>query len=443
MLAWLKQLRRLIGGPAVSLPAVGLAAAPPATHRVDVPVAVMPGFGLRLPLVGAQGQVAGFECVWPQALAQRLAARGDDGDGVAGAAHQALLMAATQPVLDSGRAALMQLPAAVLARPAVADQSRAGMWLLVPDLATLPIALAAALRARGVRLGVPDGPPDAAPAADFVGLQGSAGGLDTLLLSAQRWHEARPRLPLVATRLAGVDDVEKLLRSGFTLAGGELSRSAAPPGQTLNAAAHRICELLNHLALNRDTALLAEAVRGDVALAYRLLRYANSPAMGLSRGVDSVEQAVMLLGRKELQRWLCVLLMSAADGRPAARALQEQALARGRFLELLARAHSEPEPEALFSMGLFSMLEVLLRVPLQEAVAPLRLGGAATQALLQAQGPWAPHLALAAALDGAGSVDSADAPTLALRWGGLPAVQALADEAWAWASAVSAADGAA
>jgi len=45
---------------------------------------------------------------------------------------------------------------------------------------------------------------------------------------------------------------------------------------------------------------VADAVRADVALTYRLLRYANSPALGLSRGVDSVEQAVQLLGWQKL-----------------------------------------------------------------------------------------------------------------------------------------------
>ena len=75
----------------------------------------------------------------------------------------------------------------------------------------------------------------------------------------------------------------------------------------------------------------------DVALSYRLLRYANSPAIGLARAVESVEQAVMVLGRAELRRWLGVMLLNHARPQLVSAALQEHALATARFFELLAR----------------------------------------------------------------------------------------------------------
>ena len=66
--------------------------------------------------------------------------------------------------------------------------------------------------------------------------------------------------------------------------------------------------------------------------------------------------------------------------------MQEQALARGRLLELLSRHDGDAAPEALFSVGLFSMLDVLLQLPLAAALAPLRLGDPASQALLRQAG---------------------------------------------------------
>jgi c-di-GMP phosphodiesterase len=131
---------------------------------------------------------------------------------------------------------------------------------------------------------------------------------------------------------------------------------------------------------------------------------------------------------------LSVLLMSAADGRQASRALQEQALARGRWLELLAEAAGETPPQALFSVGLLSMLEVLLQLPLATALAPLKLSEPARQALLQRAGPWADYLALAAALDAA---DDAALERLSGRWGGVAAVQAMAERSWTWAAEVA------
>jgi c-di-GMP phosphodiesterase len=226
-----------------------------------------------------------------------------------------------------------------------------------------------------------------------------------------------------------------VLKAGFVLAGGQLDRSAqAPVAKPLSAAAHRVVELMNHLALDRDTALVADSVRADVALSYRLLRYANSPAIGLVKAVDSVEQAVMLLGRQELQRWLSVALLSAATGRKASKALEELALARGRLMEALGRLAGEPAPQNLFMLGLLSMLEVLMQLPLATVLAPLRLSESANQALLHQSGPWAPYLRVASALE---SGDDQRLAPLAQAWGGVEAVHAANDEAWAWAIEVS------
>jgi len=447
MFGWLKQL---VGGNApVAAPARRFA--PPSAAASSVVVATAPaavpsavssagrsGFGIQRPLVGAQGRVAGFEFLLPPAVVQRLAARGDS---VAHAAYSALLVGSMGSATRQGRSALTELPASVLARPGVCDQVSDGAWLCLPDLADLPVDIAVRLRARGIHLGCSDGPPASAPAVDFVWLRASGDDVESLLLSAQRWQEARPRLPLLATALGAVEDIERVLKAGFALAGGQLDRRRSSANKPLNATAHRICELLSRLSMDSDTAVVAEAVRADVALSYRLLRYANSPALGLTRGVETAEQAVQLLGRRELSRWLQMLLMSSAASRQATAAMQEQALARGRLMELLAGADTQTQEAtadskasagALFSVGLFSMLETLLETPLAQALAPLRLSDAANQALLHGQGPWAAHLQLATALD---SNDPAAAELVAARWGGIDAVQTLADAAWTWAAA--------
>ena len=421
MFGW---LLRLVGpaAPVVAPP-------PPVVDKTPEPaVDVSAGFGQRRPLVDRSGHVAGFELRLPAATERRLAVRVDE---VSAAAQYTALLAAAHGVTAAGRQALVSVPAPLLARPAVAAQAGAGLWLL-PVGGHPDAAVTQGLRASGARIGVADGPPDRAPAADFALLQASAGGLDTLLLSAQRWQQARPRLPLVALGLESIDDVERALAGGIALAGGRFAPAGgARPAKPLQAAAHRICELLNHLALDRDTVVVADAVRADVVLCYRLLRWANSPAIGLTRGVESVEQAVALLGRKELTRWLSVMLLSAAGGRQASAALQEHALARGRLLESLVRKNRTAPPEALFTVGLLSQLDLMLQMPLAAALAPLRLSEAASQALLEGRGPWADLLALALALEGDDEVLLA---ALAAPYGGTDAVLAEAERAWAWAA---------
>jgi EAL and modified HD-GYP domain-containing signal transduction protein len=439
MLAWLK----LALGRRPSIPAVGVStalrpAALPGVGASGATTTVAPSVGQRRPLVGRTGAVAGFELRLPASIDQRLAERADDN---ARAAHFSLLMTAAQGLRDAGRQVLVQIPGSVLVRPGVADRAPSGA-LLLPYGPTAPNALREAswqaLRRRGVALGTPDGPPQAAPqTADFVLLQPLGGGIDTLLLAAQRWHEARPHLPQVALGLEHIDDIERALASGVTLAGGQMGAgNARAGGKRLHAAAHRICGLLNDLALDRDTGQVAEAVRGDVALSYRLLRYANSPAIGLARGVDGVEEAMQVLGRVELGRWLGVMLLAAAAGRQASAALQEDALARARLLETLARRRSDPRlhaPESLFTLGLMSRLPLLLQMSQADALEPLRLSDNVRHALTQRGGPLACYLALADTLE---TDDQLRLEADAAAFGGSASVLDDAAQAWAWAQSV-------
>lgn len=428
MLRWLSRLWG--GGQAAAAAPAAAATAKPST-RPEPEAGV--GFGVRRPLIGPNGALAGFELRLPPLLEQRLAAAAPEAAEAASIAHHTALLSTARLMQQPGRTTLVALPGWLLDKPAVAQQAVAEM-MLVPLEPPARAASLQALRQQGARIGTPDGPPDPAIAADFVLLRATAGGIDTLLLSAQRWREAKPGLRMVAIGLESVDDVERALASGMALAGGRLEagHTSARP-RPLQSAAHRICGLLNDLAMDRDTAVVAESVRSDVALSYRLLRYANSPAIGASRAVETVESAVMLLGRAEVGRWLSVMLMSAASGRQASAALQEDALARGRLLELLARKQGVPQPQLLFTIGLLSRLHLLLQMPLAAALEPLRLTGDANLALLKREGPWASYLELADEMEGEDEQRFGD---LCAPHGGIEAVLALAADAWGWAAEV-------
>ncbi len=430
MLRWLTRLWS--DGAKPSAPAApALAPSPAQTVAADAQPAQ--AFGVRRPLIGKGGALAGFEFRLPPLLEQRLAALPPQAAEASAVAQHAALLSAARLLQQPGRVALVALPGQLLEKAAVAQQAAPEMLLLPLGPPTNEATLHA-LRQRGIRLGVQDGPADAAVDADFVLLRAATGGIDTLLLSAQRWREARPGLTLVALGLESIDDVERALASGLTLVGGRLEAGPdAKRARPLQSAAHRICALLNDLALDRDTAVVAESVRSDVALSYRLLRYANSPAVGSSRAVETVEAAVMLLGRAEVGRWLAVMLMSAASGRQASAALQEDALARGRLLELLAKAQRVAQPQVLFTIGLLSRLHLLLQMPLAAALEPLRLTEESSQALLKHQGPWAGYLDLADELEGN---DEKRFGELCAPHGGIDAVLAAAAEAWGWAAEV-------
>jgi c-di-GMP phosphodiesterase len=197
----------------------------------------------------------------------------------------------------------------------------------------------------------------------------------------------------------------------------------------------RLFALINHLAQDCDNVVIAEAARKDVALSYRLLRYANSPAVGLRHSVDSIEQALSLLGRNEFRRWLQVMLLTTGSSRPASLALQEDALARARLFEMLGRERGETTTDALFTLGLLSQLDLLLQVPLADALEPLRLPEDMRAALLDRRGSWSAYLTLADELE---QDDESRLDQAAKAFGGAATVLAHAQSAWIWAARVMA-----
>lgn len=396
-----------------------------------------PSFGARRPLLAVSGEVAGFEFRLAETVEQRLSKKDN---AVVRSAHQIALLSSMRSTLATGRLGLASMPASLLERSAVVAQVPDGAMLVVPDLdpSSMPQREALeTLRQRNVRIGVPipsgsDGDlPATAALADFAVLTLDERGIDGLMVQAAAWHAAHPDRPILATELPDIDAIEKVLKPPIAYATGRVdAQGPTREIKPLKAGAQRICKMLNDVVMDRDTTQIAADVRADVALSYRMLRYVNSPALGLSRRVESVEQAMAVLGRNELYRWLSVLLLAAGEGRRASRALQEIALARARLLELMAREGEDP-PDALFTVGLLSLLDAMLQVPLDKAIAPLNLGESARQALLEHSGPWADYLGVASALE---QHDTGTLETLAARFGGGERVMELSEQAWRWAN---------
>jgi len=150
------------------------------------------------------------------------------------------------------------------------------------------------------------------------------------------------------------------------------------------------------------------------------------------QGCESIDQAVQLLGRNELYRWLSILLLKSPGNRKIGLAMHEVALWRAELLELLAVQRNEATPGQLFTLGLASMLGPLLRISLQEVVSTLNLNAQGQQALLEDTGPWAAYLQISRALE-THTLDKSTGLTEA--FGGTKVVSELSDQAWLWATA--------
>jgi len=154
------------------------------------------------------------------------------------------------------------------------------------------------------------------------------------------------------------------------------------------ASRQRALTLLQLLNQDADTHELEAIFRQDPTLSYQLLRLVNSAAVGARREITSFAQAILLLGRQALKRWVNLLLFSARDDDPRSAMLLAHVCLRARGLELLTQAagHDRLAQDEAFMAGMLSMLDALLGQPLPEVLRPLRLSDTLRMGLLEGQG---------------------------------------------------------
>lgn len=123
----------------------------------------------------------------------------------------------------------------------------------------------------------------------------------------------------------------------------------------------------------------------DVTLSYKLLRYLNSAAFSLRREIDTIKDAIVLLGLDAVKNWACLLLMSKViDQKPDQ--LITTALVRAKMAELLAhQSHPEIEKQA-FVCGLFSVIDALMDKPMVDLLDTVILSSSVKMALLDHEG---------------------------------------------------------
>jgi EAL and modified HD-GYP domain-containing signal transduction protein len=148
----------------------------------------------------------------------------------------------------------------------------------------------------------------------------------------------------------------------------------------------KMLELLR--ALNDPGATVADIeriVRADVTFSYRLLRCLNSAAFCLPQRIETVRQAIVMLGFENLRTWTTVLTIATQPGRPTE--LVRIALLRARMCEALARLTKHPSPPVCFTVGFFSILDALLDRPLRDVLEELPLTPDVNAAVLHHEGP--------------------------------------------------------
>ncbi|HEV7816338.1 MAG TPA: HDOD domain-containing protein [Janthinobacterium sp.] len=184
---------------------------------------------------------------------------------------------------------------------------------------------------------------------------------------------------------------------------------APPPKAPGNNGASRALalQLVQLVAADADTHEIEALLRRDPTLSYHLLRLVNSLGMSATRRVTSFSQALLILGRQQLRRWLNLMLFAAGEGDLRSNMLLARVAVRARAMESLARelGLDKLTQEQAFMTGMFSLLGILFGLPLAEVLKPLMIGEAVLAALLSQEGELGQLLSLIAAAE-RGRLDS-------------------------------------
>ena len=151
-----------------------------------------------------------------------------------------------------------------------------------------------------------------------------------------------------------------------------------------------------------DFPKIVEALRSDATLSFRLFSYLNSAAFGFRQKIKSIRQAVVLLGWRKLKNWLRVVLMEELNQSRHASALMFIATQRGKFLETIVSENDYWgfEPDTLYLLGLFSLLDAMLQISMTDIVDLLPLEDKLKGALLgEEDNEYLPLLQLVKALE--------------------------------------------
>ena len=171
-------------------------------------------------------------------------------------------------------------------------------------------------------------------------------------------------------------------------------KSAAAPGM------QAIVELIHQVDKEEPIERLEATLKRDPLLAFKLLRYINSPAFGLRVEISSFRHAIMMLGYKRLKRWLALLLATASKD-VNLKPVMFAAVRRGMFMEELVRSSADEEMRnEMFICGVFSLLDRMFQQPFAQLLEAIPVPERVRQALAENSGPFQPYIELVQAIEG-------------------------------------------
>ncbi|MFW5990358.1 MAG: EAL and HDOD domain-containing protein, partial [Campylobacterales bacterium] len=196
----------------------------------------------------------------------------------------------------------------------------------------------------------------------------------------------------IAEKIEDYDEFKAAMSDGYKLFQGyhfhkpEIVEMEVPTETAKTTILHLISLLKN----NKETSEIEKYARTQPDLVYNLLKYLNSPSIGLTEKITSLKHAMNMLGRVKLMRWLLMYLYAESAGDPISKSLLETAMHRAHTMEKLS---NKDDRDRAFLTGMFSLLDVLFNAPMDVILRGVPLENSITSAIKSRSGPLGSMLA--------------------------------------------------
>lgn len=210
--------------------------------------------------------------------------------------------------------------------------------------------------------------------------------LITTLKKLKRWP-----ILLLAEKVESRETAHYCAKLNFQmLQGFYFSKPEIITGKRIDPTKLSLLKLLLLIAKESDASEIEKELKFQPGLSYNLLKMVNSAGSGIPQNINSINRAIMILGRKQLHRWVQLLLYTATqkDG-SRSDALMQTAAIRGKLLEFIAtadRPHDKNHQDRAFTVGILSLLDTLLGIEMTQIVETLSIQQDMRQALIERKG---------------------------------------------------------
>lgn len=212
--------------------------------------------------------------------------------------------------------------------------------------------------------------------------------IEDSLQRISRW----PNIQLLAEKVEDIEQFERCRDWGFTLFQGYFfARPAILSGKKANPRQLILLRVMNQIMNDVEIKEIENTFKESPNLALGLLRLVNSVGMGLRLKIGTLQQALVVLGHRHLQRWV-QLLLYVQDGSAATNPLMQMAATRARIMELLSQMHpdkshaTETATDSAFMTGILSLVDVLLGMKMEDILNQLSLADEVKNAILAREG---------------------------------------------------------